>query len=604
MKRQHVALLVAITLVALVTSGSTALVPSAPEVVATPISTNVPVPAPNATNGPIQGGIVKQWTNREPQSFDAHVASFHNIHNDKLYSGLVWNPDGDTLEPDTAASWEISADGTTWTFALRQNVLFHDGYTPAGPRDGTPMTAADVKYSLMKIMGLVDGIVSPRAGGMMREFIDISRPDNGVEVVDGNTVRVHLVQAFPALANALALGNSAIYPDGTTRDLAMTRPYGSGPFKLKSFQSGALWVYERNPDYFKPGLPYLDAIHLVVIMDTTVAQAAFLTGQIDLERRLPTAGNEPLYQQLVDQGDIVMRRYSTQCRPAGVFMNSTVPPFDDVRLRQAVHLAIDRQAYIDIVHNGDAITHAFLDTGGWGRSETDIWQLPGYRLPKDADLAQAQQLVLEAGYPDGLAVDMLVRNSTLYLTQGQFIANELAKIGINVTISAVDSPTFFNRLLAPDYVLFSYIPCQSTGTPEETFGLFFVTGGSRNWTGYSNSVVDSGYLDMAGTQDPTLRKQRALALEDILLADLPVAPLPVLDTSRNYWSYVQDVPVGMTRYMDEKLERIWRSDVAPPTPTPIPTVSWPGLGIMTGLLLAALLWAVRRRKRQPQESLR
>ena len=127
-----------------------------------------------------------------------------------------------------------------------------------------------------------------------------------------------------------------------------------------------------------------------------------------------------------------------------------------------------------------------------------------------------------------------------------------------------------------DYELFGYWFCQTPGTPTELFGSYLTTGGSRNWSSYTNFAVDTAYLDMAGTMDPALRRQKALDLEDLILADMPIAPLPVQDSFRSSWSYVQDVPMGITRYMDEKLERVWLGAGAPippmPTPTPTPTL--------------------------------
>ena len=453
-----------------------------------------------------------------------------------MYNSLVWNPDGDILEPDAAESWEVSADGLTWTFLLRDNIRFQGGYTPVGPRDGTLMTSADVKYNLGKMMGLVDGVTSPRSG-WMKEFIDTSRPDLGLEVIDQLTLHVHLNRPFAAFPSVLALGFSAIYPDGTSRTDLMDRPYGSGPFRLKSATAGVLWEYERNNDYFKPGLPYLDEVHHVNISDQVVSQAAFLTGQVDLLRDLPTVDNEPIFDQLVDQGDIVMRPYNTQCRPQRVLMNVSRPPFDNPRLREAVNLVIDRQAYIDVVHGGNATAHLYLDTGGWGRSEADIWQLPGYRLPKAADLAAAQDIIAQE-YPGGLQVNMIIRGSSGYILQGDYIASLLRQTGMDVTLEVLDTATFFGRVVSLDYELFGYWFCQTPGTPTELFGSYLTTGGSRNWSSYTNFAVDTAYLDMAGTMDPALRRQKALDLEDLILADMPIAPLPVQDSFRSSWSYV------------------------------------------------------------------
>ncbi|MBI4200939.1 MAG: ABC transporter substrate-binding protein, partial [Chloroflexi bacterium] len=252
----------------------------APVVQATPTPTTAAPPTPTPTKGPQpkRGGIVKENGTEDPPTFDSHNAtsSAHNIHNAKLNAQLLWNPSGWAIEPDAAESYQISGNGKVWTFKLRDNVRFHTGYKPAHPRDGTLMTAADVKYSLEKIMGLIDNEVSARSG-WMKEFIDIKRPDHGLVVVDNRTLEVHLTQPFAGLANILVINFSSIFPEGTTREMLASRPYAAGPFRLKEFQRGSLWRYERNPDYFKPGLPYLDEMQHVNIKSEPAAQSAFIT---------------------------------------------------------------------------------------------------------------------------------------------------------------------------------------------------------------------------------------------------------------------------------------------------------------------------------------
>ncbi|MBI4197693.1 MAG: carboxypeptidase regulatory-like domain-containing protein, partial [Chloroflexi bacterium] len=244
-------------------------------------------------------------------------------------------------------------------------------------------------------------------------------------------------------------------------------------------------------------------------------------------------------------------------------------------------LAIDRQAYTTVVHGGYATPSLYLDTGGWGRSQAEIMALPGYRTPHAADVEEAKKLLAEAGYPAGLAVTMMVRGTSGYVRQAEFIASQLQLIGINVTLEVVDTAVFFARAAALDYTMFSYWFCQTTTTPEELFGQYFVTGGSRNWFGYSNPAVDGNYLAMATTMDLEKRKAVAQTIEDTILSFMPAAPLPVQDTSRNYWGRVKDMPLGMTQYYDRKFELVWFGEpgVEPPEPPPpSPVTVW---GVVT-----------------------
>jgi len=535
--------------------------PGSGSVVATPTATAIPTPTPVPSVQPKRGGIIKQTATEDPPSFDPHTATSaaHNIHNQKMYSAILWNPKGSEIVVDAAESYSISADGKVWTFKLKPGIKFQGGYTPAHARDGTTMTSKDVKYSLEKIMGLKGAVISARSG-WMKEFVDIDRPDNGIEVVDDLTLNIHLIQPFSSLANILAIGFSGIMPEGVTSDMLAKRPYGSGPFRLKSFQRGALWQYERNPEYFKPGLPYLNEWDLVLMDGEAIVQAAFLTHKVDVSGGNPTDDNRATFDKRAASGDIYVLRYSSDCRPQSINMNSTKPPFSDKRLRQAVNLGIDRQAYIEVVHNGYATPEIIQDTGGWGKSVDDIMKLPGYRQPHDADLAEAKKIVSEL-YPKGLDLKMMVRNTSAYMRMGEFLAGELKKIGLNVTVEALDTNIVFDRAAKLDYTMWSYYFCQTTNTPEELFGSYFITGGSRNWIGFSDPAIDKGYLAMAAISDPVQKKAKAMAMEDTIYSFLPTAPLPVHTTTRTAYSYVKDLPLGITQYSREKNELIWRSDI-------------------------------------------
>ncbi|MBI4340248.1 MAG: ABC transporter substrate-binding protein, partial [Chloroflexi bacterium] len=494
-------------------------------------------------------------------SFDLHTetSAAHNIHNQKMYSTLVWNPDGDVLVPDAAESYSVSGDGLVWTFKLRPDVKFQTVKAPykASPRDGTLMTAKDVKWSLEKIMGLHGEIISARSG-WMKEFVDVDRPDNGIEIVDNLTLKVHMASPLSSFANLLSIGYSGIVPDGIRRADMANRPYGSGPFKVKDIQHGAVWSYERNPDYWKPRLPYLDGWEFIIMSGTAITQAAWLTKKIDITGGFPSTDNEATYKQKFDAGEAYQKVYSSDCRPQGVVMNSTRPPFNDKKLREAVNLVIDRSGYIASVHNGHAENALFLPTGGWGHSLQEVNQYPGYRQPHQADVDAAKKIVQEL-YPSGLSLKMMARNTTGYMTQNEYIASDLRKI-MDVTLDAQGTAVIFDRAAKLDYTLWAYWFCQTTNTLEEFFS-YFITGGSRNWFGYSVPEFDKAYREVAAISEPVAKKKKALEMEQMIYNFLPMAPLPVHTTTRTAWSYVKDLPLGVTQYSREKNELIWRSDV-------------------------------------------
>ncbi len=533
---------------------------------AKPEATTEAAPAAEPSVQPKSGGRVISTGSRDPVSFDVHNAtsSVFVQHNAKMYSSLVWSPDAGVIAPDAAKEWTISDDGKTWTFTLHDNVKYHSNINGiAGPRDGTTMTGKDVEYSMEKIMGLVDGVVSARSG-WMKEFVDIDRDDLGM-TSDGQQVSFHLVQPFAGLIDILAIGFSGIMPDGTTREMLNERSYGSGPYKLKSFERGSTWIYEKDPDYFKAGLPYLDEWEIQLIRASEVAQSAFLTNQVDVSRTPPSPDNKDLYEKARAEGKVDWIGFSTTCRPQGVNMNATKPPFDNDNLRKAVNLSIDRWGYAEVVHFGEDrwTPTVYLDETTWGRPPSEVAKMEGWAKgdAKAAEIEEAKQLVAQE-FPDGLSLTMLVRDTSTYARQGEFIAGELSKIGIDVTIDLMQASQLFPLAQNLNYEIWSYYFCQTTNTPEEMFGSYFLTGGSRNWLGYSSDVVDAKYLELAASPDTATRKARALELEDIVIADLPSAPLGVHNGQSSYYTEIQNitVPLGQ-QYMWPKREHVWRTDV-------------------------------------------
>jgi peptide/nickel transport system substrate-binding protein len=537
--------------------------PTTAAVVATPTPTATRTPTPVPSVQPKKGGVIKSSAGEDPPSFDGHTATSagHNIYKQKLYSTLLWNPKDDQIVTDAAESYTISADGKTWTFKLRPGIKYQTGYTPAHARDGTTMNSKDVKWSLEKIMGLHGQVISARSG-WMKEFIDIDRADNGIEIVDGLTLKIHLLQPFSSLANILAIGFSGIIPEGIVTNDMLKRPYASGPFKVdfKTSQRAALWSFVRNPDYFKPGLPYLDGWTFILMDGSAIIQAAFLTRKIDVSGGFPTQDNKAIYDKRIAAGEFYQLVYSSDCRPQGLLMNSTKPPFSDIKLRQAVNLGIDREAYTAVVHDGYAQPEIIADAGGWGMTVEEARKLPGFRQPHAADQEEATRVIKEL-YRSGLDAKMMTRNSSGYMRQGEVLAGELRKLVVNVTVDPQDTSVVFGRAEKLDYTLWNYYFCQTTNTPEELIGSYFITGGSRNWFGYSSPVIDKGYLDMAATSDPVQKKKKVGEMVNTIYAFLPYAPMTVHTTTRTAYSYVKDLPLGITQYSREKNELIWRSDI-------------------------------------------
>jgi ABC-type transport system substrate-binding protein len=497
---------------------------------------------------PVYGGRLRERTERDPVSWDAQTAtsSLDNKHNAKVNVNLWWNPRGREIENDVLESYELEDGGKTYVLHLKRGVLFHDG---------RELLAEDVQYSLEKIMGLIDGIISARTG-WIKEYIDT------IEVVDDYTLKLHMIRPWGGLPQVMSTGFAAMYKKGTTREELKTAPKGAGAWLLKDWVRGSYTLFERNPKYHRKGYPYLDEFQNIMIRDTAAAQAAFMTGRVDIEtdERI-TRDNWPLFRKLEKEGKITIHPFLTNCIPQGVNFNSTVPPFDNLKLRQAVNLLIDRTAYIETVHEGLAEPQLILPTGGpFSRTPDEIWdKFPGFARGerKAAEIEQAKKLMAEAGYPDGLDVEMTVRDLPGYIAQAEFIAGELLKIGIRTKMTIMSSAELFPRVTKLNYKIWPYWFCQTTLEPDELWAGYYITGGSRNWLGYSDPWIDEMFVKQSAELDFEKRKALNLQMEDHVLEFLPLAPLANHYYQKYWWWYVKGFEPGISWYTEQRMESVW-----------------------------------------------
>ncbi|MEK7778092.1 MAG: ABC transporter substrate-binding protein, partial [Chloroflexota bacterium] len=299
-----------------------------PTATPTPSAVAVATPSPTPTPGkqPKQGGTLRQVTATFTPNFDIQLLSaspdFYTT-NSKLYSNLLLNYTDGVVECDVCSEWRLENNGKTMVFTLNRGIKF---------QTGQELTSADVKYSLRMIMGDVDGIVSPRSG-VIKEYIE------SIETPDRYTVRINLLRPSPYVSQVLANGSSVIFREGTTRDSLKTAPAGSGPFLVDKIVPGSTWALVRNPNYFKPGQPYLDKVEVTTIADEATRMAAFLTGRWDLHIRSSPIAEAflPSFQKLADQGKINLQPTIGGNHQQGVWMVVSKPPFDNLKLRQAVN---------------------------------------------------------------------------------------------------------------------------------------------------------------------------------------------------------------------------------------------------------------------------
>jgi len=430
-------------------------------------------------------------------------------------------------------SWEVKADKLTYTFKLRQNVKFHDGQ---------PFTAEDVKFSLEKAM-------NPDTGFEFRSsFAGIEK----METPDKYTIILVTKAVDADFLRALGWGILPIVPKHAYESgVDMIRTVvGTGPFKMEKFDPVGEFVAVRNPDFWLPDRPYLDKIHARFIADFSTRQAAFATKQIDAitadnaEQMKPTQAIVPTMQGVP---------YDPNHSPA-LRLNLSKAPFNDKRVRQAIHLAIDRDEMNKQLTGGNAEPYGVPGTpAAWLKFTTtheELAKLPGFRQPKDQDLAEAKRLMAAAGYANGFkATSAHQAGQTHNPEWNESIGAQLKKIGIDVTIDPGEAAVFVRRERECSYDMWLRPSAGTNSMPTRNYAQW-ITGGSENFCKFSNAEYDKLFTEQSAELDANKRWAIVKKLQAILLEELPMIHTveratfagwhPYLHNWRNYgstWTY-------------------------------------------------------------------
>ena len=306
------------------------------------------------------GGILKMYTVDSPASMsileEATVFAerpmmgvFNNL---VMFDQHVKQNSLSSVVPDLATSWSWSEDGTELTFPLRQGVTWHDG---------RPFTAKDVKCTWDLLTGKSSEKlrVNPRRSWYRNlEEVTISGDDE---------VTFHLKRPQPAFLMALASGYSPIYPCHVAPRDMRQHPVGTGPFKFGEFKPNEYIKVTRNPDYWKKGHPLLDGIEYTIIKNLSTANLAFVAGKFDMT--FPYALSVPLLKDVISKMPQAICELTPTAVNRNLIVNRDVPPFDSRELRQAMAPSLDRQAFIDIISEGQGDIGGVmqpLPEGLWG----------------------------------------------------------------------------------------------------------------------------------------------------------------------------------------------------------------------------------------------
>ena len=450
---------------------------------------------------PVDGGILHTASTAEPVSLDIHEEPSYMTHYavGGVYNRLVAFETGEGVEYNTnelkgdlAETWEPNADSTVWTFHLRDGVTWHD----KPPVNGRAFTSKDVACTMERIQTLPGHQV-----GLLANVAKIETPDD-------HTVTFTLKEPYAAFDETMANPFMAILPcEGTEGkfDLA-TEAIGTGPFMLEKWTKDQERVYVKNPDYFIEGLPHLDGITTTYMPDAQAQIAALRSGKIDIVSALSTEKRQ--VEQLVNQIDGLQLIEEQGTSHTRVALNMTKKPFNDLKVRRAIAMAIDRESMAETIRVGGTFTGPVTPSIFGGLSEEEVLELTPY------DPEAAKELLAEAGYPDGFEATLTVTTGygETVVREAQWVQEDLAKIGIDLTIDIQDYATYIGDTwpsLKYDMIYGLQTPMLSA---DEYLTTEWTSDGTRNWYGIKDPKLDQMIADQRTILDEGEREQ---ALQDI-----------------------------------------------------------------------------------------
>lgn len=432
---------------------------------------------------------------QSPVGLDPHIATAFSTFAvvGQIYDALVEvNPDLQ-IEPSLAESWEVSDDGLTYTFTLRDDVVFHNGRA---------MTAEDVVYSYERLMAEETG--SPLAS----RFEQVE----SVEATDDHTVVFTLSSAFAPflsnLTNLTVIPQEVVEEHGNLQQVAV----GTGPFMLEEWVPDTYILLRANPEYYREGQPGVDALRYHIVPEASTRAAGLRTGTYHFLPEVDPATAETL------RGTANVTLLSTQDLAYSLLgLNVTQEALSNPQVREAINLAINRDEIVEAVYFGNAVPAGPLSPAltDWAVS-TDAFECYG------ADPEAARALLAEAGYPDGFDLEIITFGTRRDVSDlAQVLQAQLQDAGINATLDVQEFGTFVQNWRNSDFEAFVSLNAGSID-PDGYFYRTFHTGGSTNVYQYSNEEVDRLLEQGQTTTDQEERYDIYAQLQQILACEGPV----------------------------------------------------------------------------------
>jgi len=446
-------------------------------------------------SGVASAQVLEVAVDASPVGLDPHRAtafSTFQMINGTIYEGLTSIDKDLRVKPGVAESWTVSGDGKTYAFKLRAGMTFHDG---------SKVEAADVVATINRVLS--KEIASPLASRLAA----LDR----AEAVDAATVVLHLKE--PSAPLLVSIATIAIVPRSmeAEKEALQRAPIGTGPFKFKEWQTNGFVALEKHVGYWRAGAPKLDGIKFNIVPESATRQVGLASGQYTM---LPNIDAATALQLKGRPG--VKLAETLELAYSFVGVNTSRPPFDDARVRQAVNYALNRQEIIAAALFGAGVPGGPLSPAlkDW---VTPVSEFACYKH----DPGRAQALLKEAGHSAPVAITINVLPRQDIRDVAQVVQAQLNKAGFKVELKNQEMGQFIQDWRNSNFDMFASTNAGSPD-PDDYFFRTFRTGGSTNVFKYSNTELD-GLLDGARTmQDPKARQEAYAKVQLMLACDGPI----------------------------------------------------------------------------------